>query len=358
MRIAIIADAGSVHTRRWVWGLKQHGHDIRIWSERAWDDFDHGVVHLLPKALRFRRDVPVAVWQLRREIPQFSPDIIHAHYISHYGLLAALARLSPPLVMSIWGADIECFPKRHGLLSRRLTQWILGQADAITCSSHYLKTISARYTKKPLRVIPFGIDLQRFRPHPPNQGPVRFIINKALEPVYGIDLILTALKDVQGDYVVRILGEGSQRQTLLSLAKTYHLEDRIIWVGKVGLDELPDVLAWGDVGLYPSRRESFGVAPLEMMALGRAVVAHRLGGLTEVINDNVTGFLVEPDNIQAWQQILQQIVDDPSRIRQMGEQGPGWVASRYNFDENLTSMIALYEQLRLTKISQKRKTKI
>ncbi|WP_020375699.1 glycosyltransferase family 4 protein [Sulfobacillus thermosulfidooxidans] len=355
MRIAIIADAASVHTRRWALGLKQQGHEIAIWSERPWDDFGQDLVHLLPKALRFRRDVPRAVWQIRREVHAFSPDIIHAHYISHYGLLAALARLSP-LVMSIWGADIECFPERHGFLSRRMIQWILGQADAITCSSQYLKTLSARYTDKPISVIPFGINLHRFRPHPPHKGPLRFVINKALEPVYGIDLILTALKDVQGDYVGRILGEGSQRQTLLELAKTYHLDERITWVGKVGLDELPDVLAWADVGLYASRRESFGVAPLEMMALGRAVIAHRLGGLTEVIDENVTGFLVEPHNIVAWQQILQQIVDDPSRIRQMGEQGPRWVASRYNFDENLKRMIELYEQLRLTKISRNRKT--
>ncbi len=343
MQIAMIADAGSVHTRRWALGLRQLGHRVHIWSERPWDDFDDGSVHRLPRAQRLRRDVPGAVRQIRQEVRAFNPDVVHAHYLSHYGLLAALAGIGP-LVISVWGADIECFPERYGFLSRRVIRWILARAQAITCSSGYLRTITERYTAQAIRVIPFGIDLHAFRAQNQNHGPVRLIINKALEPVYGIDIILSALKEVQGSYTLRILGDGTQKPALQKLAAACHLDQRVQWVGRVDPAALPAALAWADVGLYASRRESFGVAPLEMMALGRSAVAHRLGGLSEVICDNVTGVLIEPGNVALWHQVLQSLVNDPEPIRELGINGPPWVASRYNFAENLKSMVDLYEQ--------------
>ncbi len=344
MRIAMIADAGSVHTKRWAEGLAAKGHVIHLWSPRPWDHFDEGQVYLLPSPLTFKRDVPKAVRQLRREVKRFGPDVVHAHYISHYGLLAALAKLSP-LVLSIWGADIECFPRRYGMLTSNLTRWILAQATAVTCSSAYLGQRSALYTPRPIHIIPFGIDLTRFCPQPPNNGPLRFVINKALEDVYGIDLILEALREVKGPYSGRILGEGSRKKVLKDMAATYGLNGRIEWMGKIEPEKLPGTLAWADVGFYASRRESFGVAPLEMMALGRTAIAHRLGGLTEVIREKETGLFVEPMDIEAWRQVIQWAVDHPDIIREMGVLGPSWVASRFNFHDNLTAMITLYEQV-------------
>ncbi len=340
----MIADAGSVHTRRWAQGLSAWGHDVQIWSPRPWDGFGEDRVHLLPPPRRFRRDVLGSACRIRSEIKRFKPDIVHAHYISHYGLLAALARLSP-LVLSVWGADIECFPDRHGIFTRGLTRWILAQAEAITCSSEYLGHLTAQYTSKPIHVIPFGIDCERFFPHPSHTGPLRFVINKALEEVYGIDMILTALREVKGSYSGRILGEGSREKALKSMAEKFGLDSHIHWMGKIGAEDLPDTLAWADVGLYASKRESFGVAPLEMMALGRTVIAHRLGGLSEVIRENETGLFVEPGDINAWRQVLQWAVDNPDAVRKMGANGPSWVASRFNFHDNLTSMVKLYQSL-------------
>lgn len=343
MRIAMIADAQSVHTRRWAQGLVARGHDIHIWSPRPWTDFNDRV-HLLPPPLTFRREVFNSVQQIRREVAKFKADIVHAHYISHYGLLAALAKLSP-LVLSVWGADIECFPQSRGIITRNVTRWILAQARVITCSSEYLGQITGQYTSQPLYIVPFGIDLARFVPHPPHDGPLRFVINKALENVYGIDLILKALRDVKGPYSGRILGKGSQEQTLKNLATTFGLNSHIEWMGKIDPEHLPDTLAWADVGLYASRRESFGVAPLEMMALGRTAIAHRLGGLTEVIRENETGLFVEPGNIATWSRILQWAVDHPHAIRKMGSHGPAWVATHYNFHDNLNTMMTLYERI-------------
>ncbi len=341
MRIALLADAGSVHTRRWAQGLESLGHSVRTWSQRP---FPEGTVSLLPAPRRARIELLSAVRQIRREVAAFHPDIVHAHYASSYGLLGALSGQTP-LVISVWGADVECFPRSRGVATQALMRWILRHAQAVTSSSRYLQDVTQRYTRKQIQVIPFGIDLNLFGPQPSHEGPVRFMINKALEPVYGIDTILQALAGVQGPWQARILGKGSAERELRELAGRLQLSGSVEFRGPVSARDLPQELAWADVGLYASRRESFGVAPLEMAALGRAAIAHRLGGLPEVIDEGRTGYLVEPGDMAAWHKHLQNAVDNPEILRNLGKNGPRWVEGQYNFSDNLQQMQELYQQI-------------
>ncbi|MDA8194353.1 MAG: glycosyltransferase family 4 protein [Thermaerobacter sp.] len=345
MRIAMLADAGSVHTVRWVQGLARAGLSVAVWSDRAPRETLPGAVFPIPVAGRGRWNVPAIARQVRRELDAFRPDVVHAHYVSRYGLYGALAGRRP-LVLSAWGADVEVFPQRHPWLNARLLKWILAQADRITASSAYLAGVTQAYTDQPITVIPFGIDLARFTPRPPGTGVLRWMTNKALEPVYGLDLIVEAWAQVPRTlaWTGRVLGEGSELARLQRLISRCGLADRIAFSGRVSTDALPDALAWADVGLYPSRRESFGVAPLEMMALGRAVVAHDVGGLSEVVAPGRSGILVTANDVQAWATVLADACRNPDGLREMGKFGPGWVAERYNFAENLSQMIEVYQR--------------
>ena len=105
------------------------------------------------------------------------------------------------------------------------------------------------------------------------------------------------------------------------------------------------VLEWADLGLYASRRESFGVAPLEMMALARAVLAHRIGGLTEVIKEGTTGGFVASLSPSDWADALEPLILNPDRARTWGGHGPLWVRSRYNFEDNVQQMLAVYTRV-------------
>ncbi len=344
MRVALLADAASVHSQRWAVALTAQGVEVAIWSEREWPNAPSTLpVHRLRPA---GRNLLSAGRQLRRELDRFQPDVVHAHYVSRYGLYGALANRHP-LVMSVWGADVEVFPYEHRGLNRTVLRWILRYADAITASSQYLQRVTSRDARQPVAVIPFGIDLAHFRPHPPNPGgPLRWIINKALEPVYGIDILLPVMKDLMGEgpWEGRILGDGSARQAISEQIAALGLSDRVSLVGRVTPEDLPEALAWADVGLYPSRRESFGVAPLEMQALGRAVMAHRLGGLPEVVKERETGYLVTPDSFSAWHALLADAVRNPDAIRSMGQQGPAFVKEHYDFHGNVEAMMALYDK--------------
>jgi glycosyltransferase involved in cell wall biosynthesis len=318
---------------------------VAVWSERPWPDSPKAVqVQRLPTAGKRLGSVFRRLGAVSDAVAAFRPDLVHAHYVSRYGFWAALLPIDRPKIMSAWGADIEVFAGGHGGLNGYLLRWILSKADAVTASSQYLAQKTARWTSQPVIVIPFGIDLTRFMPRPPNAGPLRWIINKALEPVYGIDLVLEAWGRVgdQLPWVGRVLGEGADRRRLEALAERWGLTQRVQFVGQVPADALPGVLAWADVGLYASRRESFGVAPLEMQALGRAVIVAATGGLPEVVCAEKTGVVVPTLAIEAWVPILADAARHPERFRQMGQHGPNWVQRRYNFDDNLAAMLALY----------------
>jgi glycosyltransferase involved in cell wall biosynthesis len=70
-----------------------------------------------------------------------------------------------------------------------------------------------------------------------------------------------------------------------------------------------------------------------------------VGGLPEVIDEGRTGYLVEPGNLGAWQMLLQNAVSNPEPLRKLGKNGPEWVASRYNFADNLKQMQELYQEI-------------
>ena len=106
MKLATLANAAVVHTRRWVEHFRARGHDVRVFSlEPPWatgSSGDPGVVRLpaapLPGALRY----PLAVPRLKRELGRFAPDVVDAHFVPNYGLMGALSGFRP-LSIAAWG---------------------------------------------------------------------------------------------------------------------------------------------------------------------------------------------------------------------------------------------------------------
>lgn len=346
MRILIVADAQSIHTRRWVRGLSERGHALLVASDRECPE--PGIEQArLPALKAGRRNLPVLITALSRAARRFRPHLVHAHYASHYGFLAALAGLRP-LVISIWGADVEVFPQR-GPINRALLRWTLARAQGVTATSRYLENVSRRYCppNRSIAVIPFGVDVEQFGAiaHPPRE---RFMIvsNKHLEAVYGGDILVNALARL-GDQPIdaTILGEGGFRPTLEALIRRHGLLDRVRLPGALTIEAVCAALANADLAVYPSRRESFGVATLEASAMGLPVVAARIGGLPEVVQDGITGLLVEAEDIDALASAIHVLAKDPVRRQAMGRAGAAFVRRRFGWDASLDRMEQLYTKI-------------
>ncbi len=123
------------------------------------------------------------------------------------------------------------------------------------------------------------------------------------------------------------------------------MDNSVEFLGFVDHSELPGLLFTFDIFAMPSIEESFGVAAIEASATGLPVVTSRAGGLPEVVEDGVTGFLAERGNVDELAARLEKLITDPQLRFIMGKAGRKFVEEKYRWNDNLNSMKKLYEKI-------------
>lgn len=164
----------------------------------------------------------------------------------------------------------------------------------------------------------------------------------ALVPRKGIDVLLGALarlRDTGFKPVLWIAGEGPERGRLTRLAKRAQISDRVLFLGQ--RDDAADLLVASDIFVLPSRQEGLGVAALEAMALGRPVVASRVGGLAEVVDDGRSGLLVPPGDPEALGDAIARLLESAEFRTRLGAEGPRRVREDFSPDR----MVSAYQKL-------------
>lgn len=145
MRIFILADANSIHTKRWVLSLAKQKVDIFLFSfYKNSDDYYSSLlnVHVYGCLDKSNNSISGKIKYLfyrstlRKKIKEFNPDILHAHYATSYGLLGALSNFHP-YIISVWGSDIYDFPRKT-ILHSRVLKYILSNADKVLSTSHVM----------------------------------------------------------------------------------------------------------------------------------------------------------------------------------------------------------------------------
>lgn len=159
----------------------------------------------------------------------------------------------------------------------------------------------------------------------------------------GIDVLLRAVARLDDPRIVcTIAGDGPERESLQQLAVQLGLGDRARFLGRRG--DAGDLLAACDVFCLPSRAEGMGVAALEALGAGRAVVASRVGGLGELIEHERCGLLVEPDDPAALAAALQRLHADAPLRERLAQAGPLRVDQGYRPDQYVDRHIDLYNR--------------
>lgn len=355
-RVCLIGQAGNVHVQRWAQALVNRGLRVSLISTAP-------VMVPLPPALRHLPcyTIPTASPAMRPHerlltllrgwgrvpglVAALRPDLVQLHALPTPAAVPFLRRVGP-LVVSAWGSDVVQRDRRKSQLYPAL----LAHADALTATSHYLAEVLATYLRRPRRiaVIPFGVDAEQFQPAAMLPPQLRIGTLRHLEPIYGIDLLVDAvpiIKATHPNVEVAIGGAGSQQQALAAQVVRLGLTDQVRLYGRVPHAEVPAFLGALRIFAMPSRAESFGVAALEAQACGVPVVATRVGGLPEAVAEDVSGVLVPPDDAPALAEALLRLLDDPQRTAAMGRAGRDWVRERYDWQHNVTQMLAVYAQV-------------
>lgn len=340
----MVGDGGSIHTRRWAEGLVSRGHTVELLTERRWDGAPIPV-EVLPRFVRGRWNLPLLARRVRDRARRFGPDLVHAHYASSYGLIAALSRVRP-LVVSVWGGDVEVFPQNP--LNRRVLLWTLHEAARIAVTSEHLERVTRGIAPSAkIEVIPWGVDdvwLENVRETEPD-GPFTVVNNKHLEATYGLDYLLDALGGIDEPWVLWLLGTGGGAGALRQQAERLGVAGQICWPGEVAPATVREIMDKAHVAAFPSRRESFSVATLEASSRGLPVIGSRTGGIPEVIQDGVTGFLVEPGNVPALRQALLTLARDGELRRRLGQEGRKMVRERFRWNTSLDAIERVYRDV-------------
>ena len=281
-----------------------------------------------------------------QEIRAFKPDILHAHYASSNGLLGSLTNFHP-FILSVWGSDVFQFPEispLHGALLR----FTLSRADLVLSTSLIMARQTNKFTQKPIEVTPFGVDIHQFCPTTRVGGPGIVVGTvKTLERGYGIDYLLRAFKllferNPQLILSLLVVGGGSQQEQLQRLASRLNIQEKVTFTGYVPHREIARCHNMIDVSVFTSI-ESFGVAAVEASACGNPVVASNVGGLPEVVEHGVTGFIVPPHDPPQIADAIEKLVRDGSLRACMGSAGRRRVQRLFDWDNNVSQMIGIYE---------------
>ncbi len=355
MRICLLANAASIHTVRWTEYFLSKHYAVHVISLEPPREMSTRVeVYVLPKVWPLKLDYFGSAGKVRKLLKQIKPDLLHAHYASGYGTLGRLSRFHPYLV-SVWGADIYEFPQQS-FLHRRLIKDNLSSADHVCSTSEIMAVQARRYCDRPITVTPFGVDCQQFRPNDGLCSDTEEIVIgtvKSLEEKYGVEYLVKSFALVAEKYrgckkvKLLIAGDGSLREDLQSLAAALGVGALTHFTGHVPHDEVPKVLNTFSVFAAVSIRESesFGVAALEASACGLPVVVSRIGGLPEVVSNEVTGIIVPPGDVQATADAISRLVDDPALCHRLGAAGRAFVLENYEWNENASRMERLYESI-------------
>lgn len=287
-------------------------------------------------------------------INEYQPDIIHSHYASSYGLLGAWTGFHP-YVISVWGSDVFNFP-HQSFVHNALFRYILGKADNILSTSIVMAEETKKYTHQEVKVTPFGIDIKEFCPRQVESpfAPDDIVIGtvKSLEKKYGVEYLIKAFKILKEKYSelplkLLIVGGGSQTEYLKNLTKELNLSDDTIFTGHINYSDVPRFQNILDisVSLSTEQSESFSVATLEACACEKPVVVSNVGGLPEIVEDNVTGLIVKKENPDEAAKAIEKLILDKELRMVMGKKGRERVNKYYNLNDNSVQMLKIYEGL-------------
>jgi len=366
-RILFLSDIDSAHARKWAVSLADRGYEIGIFSLRksetnwfsaypqitAFDSEGFGKSKFSSGSrskLAYLKLIP----SVKKAIAEFAPSIVHAHYATSYGLLGVRSGFHP-LVISVWGSDIFDFPK-ESWLHKRMVVYNLKRADRIFSTSHVMKTEILKYVTREIEVTPFGVDVQSFSNFIPDseekiRGAKVIGTIKSLEDKYGIDVLIEAFAIVKNRYSqplkLVIAGTGTQEEKYKEIAKHLNLSEDVLFTGQLKSEDVPvwhnrfDIFA----NLSVLDSESFGVAVVEAMACERPVVVTRVGGLPEVVEENVTGVVVAPRDANSAAEAFLKLLGNLELSKQMGKTGRARVLAMYDWQKNLDDIELLYASI-------------
>jgi glycosyltransferase involved in cell wall biosynthesis len=306
------------------------------------------------------------------------PEVIHLHQVDDPAIVTAL-RASAPVVISAHGytactSGVYFFEPGHectrahgpgcvanlalrGCAHTRYPQTLpakyrnatrgrdaLGRADLVVSYGGAVDRHLAANGLRRRRVIPLFTTVEAVNGSG-HAARRRVLFAGRVVAVKGVDVLVRAARDVDGEFV--ICGAGRRLAETRRLAERLGLGERISFPGWLDARSLARELAEASVVAIPSLwPEPFGLVGIEAFAAGRPVVASATGGIVEWLEDGVSGLTVPPGDAHALAQALNELLSDPARQQAMGAAGRQAVQERFSPERHVTALLEAYDVAR------------
>ena len=292
----------------------------------------------------------------------FSLDVIHAHYAVPHATAANLAKQvlgatsarTPRVVTTLHGTDITLVGNDPSF--SEIVAFSIEESDGVTAVSESLREATRRDlgVRRDITVIPNFLDCAAYRRRTVPGLRQRFVRDDGsrlvmhmsnFRPVKRIDTVLRVFAAVAKRVKSRLVlvGDGPELGTAYRLSHELGVSALVDAVGEQ--EAVVPLLSVADVFLLPSSQESFGLAALEAMSCEVPVVASRVGGLPEVIEDGVTGFLHAPDDVEGMAQSAIRVLTDDELSRRIGLAASEVVHERFCSERIVPMYEEYYEQI-------------
>lgn len=283
-----------------------------------------------------------------------SYDLIHAHWIIT-GFLAALGKQihKKPIILSVRGSDLN----NETYFTKLMNKFVLKKVDHIIAVSEDLKkkSINLGIEENKIDCIPNGVDLSRFGRADTNLErqklglPVdkQIILFAGRVTEYkGISCLLEAVKDIlkyRQDFILCIVGNSLERK---SFEKDYHGLENIKFVGMKSHFEMPSWIKSCNFLTLPSFSEGRPNVILEAMACGKPIIASKVGGIPELVFDNVNGFLIDPGNVADLTSKIDILLKDNRKQLEMGRKGYDLLLKmQLSWERNIEKTLDIYNRV-------------
>jgi L-malate glycosyltransferase len=357
MHICYVADASSVHVHRWASFFLDEGHQVSIITDVPGDIPGaevYNVGDLLPSVripgISAGLQIMAKVRHIRRIIRVIQPDIVHGHYATNYGFLAALSGFQP-LFQTVHGSDV--LVDASGSWEQRwFVRYALQKAVRITVvADHMAERVSAMgIPTERLLVHQYGVDTERFSPPVESsvRGQYRIVSTRMFEWKYNVGELVHAAPAViarvpRAEFV--LVGDGTDRDQIEGLVAASGVGASISLVGRQTHGDIPDLLRSAAVYVSTSVTDGTSLSLLEAMACGAFPVVTDIPGNRSWVVDGENGFLFPTGNPEVLADRIAIALEDQDLRANVVARNLEMVRTRGEYRSSMKIIEAEYERV-------------
>lgn len=316
---------------------------------------------------------PSSFFVLKKILKEYKPELIHLHAMHEITPSVLFLLKKYPTVITMHGSETflstlllwslkpenfkqRIYDKKNLNLIGRFTYFYFNSiqkflyriafknVDIFITPSKYLQNI-AKADVSPIIHLPYFIELRKFYELTNNYN---LLFVGRLERIKGVEFLIQAASSIVKAFpqtTLTIVGDGREKTYLLNLTKKLQLEKHVQFLGWIGNKELDAYYKKASIIVVPTvSSEAFGLVILEAMRVGRPVIGTNVGGIPEIIDDGVNGYLVEPENPEQIAEKVMKLFSEEKLLKELGRNARK-KAEAFSIEKHVDHLGKIYEEV-------------